>query len=87
MYHKNNNYSPSLRKLHSQFFKTLVFQVAIPTILLIIPVIIITCLPLFRIQMSFPIGILTCLFEIYPAIDSLIVMYIIKDYHKAIKGL
>ncbi|CAI5453587.1 unnamed protein product [Caenorhabditis angaria] len=38
-------------------------------------------------QISLPTGILLSLFEIYPAIDSLIVMYIITDYHKAIKGI
>ncbi|CAI5453591.1 unnamed protein product [Caenorhabditis angaria] len=85
MYHKNNNYSPSLRKLHNQFFKTLIFQVATPTILLVIPVMIIACLPFFQFEISLPTGFLICFSEIYPAIDSLIVMYIITDYHKAIK--
>ncbi|CAI5453595.1 unnamed protein product [Caenorhabditis angaria] len=87
LYSKNTNYSASLRKLHSQFYKTLVFQVLAPTFVIILPTLVILSLPFFHFQTSSPIGALMCLFELYPAIDSLIVMYIITDYNKAIKGL
>ncbi|CAI5453717.1 unnamed protein product [Caenorhabditis angaria] len=85
LYSKTCNYSPSLQKLHKKFFKTLVFQVVTPTLLLFIPVMTILYLPLLGFETSLPIGILVCLFGFYPPIDSCIVMYIITEYRGAFR--
>ncbi|CAI5453737.1 unnamed protein product [Caenorhabditis angaria] len=85
LYSKNIIYSPALLKLHKQFFKTLLFQVLTPTVLLFIPTLLVFFLPFFELQHSFPSGIVVCLYELYPPIDSIIVMYVITDYRAAIK--
>ncbi|CAI5453743.1 unnamed protein product [Caenorhabditis angaria] len=85
LYSKDSTYSTGLRNLHKQFFKTLVFQVVTPTILLFVPTLILFYLPFFGIQMNFPIGVTFCLFTLYPAIDSCIVMYVITEYRKALR--
>ncbi|CAI5453566.1 unnamed protein product [Caenorhabditis angaria] len=81
---KNRNYSKSLRELHSQIFRTLVLQFAIPTLFLFTPAFVIMILPFFGLQLSLPLGYSMCFFFLYPAIDSFIVMYIIKEYKKAL---
>ncbi|ULT87105.1 hypothetical protein L5515_006520 [Caenorhabditis briggsae] len=78
--------SESLRTLHRQFFKTLVLQIATPTITLFIPISLIIYLPLFDMEIDLPTGILLCGFTVYPAMDAIIVMYIVKDYRIAIQS-
>uniref|UniRef100_A0A1I7U5D0 Seven TM Receptor n=1 Tax=Caenorhabditis tropicalis TaxID=1561998 RepID=A0A1I7U5D0_9PELO len=78
--------SNSLQNLHKQFFKTLILQISTPTITLFFPVVLIIYLPLFNIKTDLPTGILLCAFTIYPAMDAIIVMYIVKDYRKAMKS-
>ncbi|PIC23926.1 hypothetical protein B9Z55_017454 [Caenorhabditis nigoni] len=77
--------SPSLRALHKQFFKTLILQVVTPTITLFSPVIFIIYLPLFDTDWDIPTGIFLCAFTLYPAMDALIVLYVVQDYRKAAK--
>ncbi|CAO4377401.1 unnamed protein product [Caenorhabditis nigoni] len=78
--------SESLRTLHKQFFKTLVLQIATPTITLFIPISLIIYLPLFNLEIDVSTGILLCGFTVYPAMDAIIVMYIVKDYRMVIKN-
>ncbi|CAL2046462.1 unnamed protein product [Caenorhabditis brenneri] len=79
--------SLSLRNLHKQFFKTLILQIVTPTITLFSPVILIIYLPLLDLEVDLPTGIFLCSFTIYPAMDAVIVMYIVKDYRRAARKM
>ncbi|KAF1754098.1 hypothetical protein GCK72_020662 [Caenorhabditis remanei] len=79
--------SISLRNLHKQFFKTLILQIVTPTITLFSPVMLIIYLPLLDLECDLPTGIFLCAFTLYPAMDAIIVMYIVADYKKAAKKL
>ncbi|EFP10714.1 hypothetical protein CRE_02531 [Caenorhabditis remanei] len=79
--------SISLRNLHNQFFKTLILQIVTPTITLFSPVMLIIYLPLFDLECDIPTGIFLCAFTLYPAMDAIIVMYIVADYKKAAKKM
>ncbi|CAP29823.2 Protein CBG10400 [Caenorhabditis briggsae] len=79
--------SPSLRALHKQFFKTLILQVVTPTITLFSPVIFIIYLPLFDMDWDIPTGTFLCGFTLYPAMDAIIVLYVVQDYRKAVMYL
>uniref|UniRef100_A0A1I7U5C9 Seven TM Receptor n=1 Tax=Caenorhabditis tropicalis TaxID=1561998 RepID=A0A1I7U5C9_9PELO len=79
--------SSSLRTLHKQFFKTLILQITTPTITLFSPVIFISVIPFLDIQTDLPTGIFLCAFTIYPAMDAIIVMYIVRDYRKAMRNI
>ncbi|PIC23941.1 hypothetical protein B9Z55_017459 [Caenorhabditis nigoni] len=78
--------SESLRTLHRQFFKTLVLQIVTPTVTLFFPISVIIYLPLFNMEIDVPTGILLCAFTLYPAMDAIIVMYVVKDYRMAIRS-
>ncbi|PIC23938.1 hypothetical protein B9Z55_017458 [Caenorhabditis nigoni] len=78
--------SKSLRNLHRQFFKTLVLQIVTPTVTLFVPISIIIYLPLFDMEIDLPTGVLLCAFTLYPALDSTVVMFVVKDYRIAIKN-
>ncbi|CAO4381197.1 unnamed protein product [Caenorhabditis nigoni] len=80
MEEKIQNFSDILRKHHKQFFKTLVLQITMPTIILFIPICIIMILPLLNLNISIPSGVMLCCFTLYPATDSLIVMYVVSEY-------
>ncbi|CAP32479.1 Protein CBG13733 [Caenorhabditis briggsae] len=85
---KIKNFSETLRKHHKQFFKTLVLQITAPTIILFIPITIIIFLPLFNLDViSVPSGVMLCSFTLYPASDSLIVMYVVSEYRNTAKRL
>ncbi|CAP29819.2 Protein CBG10396 [Caenorhabditis briggsae] len=79
--------SESLRNLHKQFFKTLVLQIATPTVILLFPVLIIIYLPILDLELDVPTGIFLCAFTLYPAMDAIIVMYVVKDYSMEIKKM
>ncbi|PIC28505.1 hypothetical protein B9Z55_020391 [Caenorhabditis nigoni] len=91
MYHKMEEklkmLSVSLRKLHKQFYKTLILQIFTPTLCLFSPVVFIIYLPLFDLKVSIPTGMFLCAFTLYPALDAMIVMYIVTDYRKAAKQM
>ncbi|EFP06883.1 hypothetical protein CRE_11164 [Caenorhabditis remanei] len=79
--------SISLRNLHKQFYKTLILQIFTPTLCLFAPVVFIIYLPLFDLKVSIPTGMFLCAFTLYPAMDAIIVMYIVTDYRKAAKKI
>ncbi|CAO4378658.1 unnamed protein product [Caenorhabditis nigoni] len=79
--------SPSLRNLHRQFYKTLVLQVVTPTVTLFAPVTVLIYLPLFDLQLDLPFGISTSALAFYPALDAIIVMYVVHDYREAMKNI
>ncbi|CAO4378634.1 unnamed protein product [Caenorhabditis nigoni] len=80
-------FSPSLRNLHRQFFKTLVLQIITPTVTLFAPVTVLIYLPLFDLQLDLPTGLSTSALAFYPALDAIIMMYIVQDYRKAMKNI
>ncbi|CAP30697.1 Protein CBR-STR-23 [Caenorhabditis briggsae] len=79
--------SVSLRNLHKQFYKTLLLQIFTPTLCLFAPVVFIIYLPLFDLKISIPTGMFLCAFTLYPALDAMIVMYIVTDYRNAAKKM
>uniref|UniRef100_A0A1I7U5C1 Seven TM Receptor n=1 Tax=Caenorhabditis tropicalis TaxID=1561998 RepID=A0A1I7U5C1_9PELO len=79
--------SSSLRSLHKQFFKTLILQISTPTITLFLPVVFLIYCPLLDFQTDLPTGISNCALTIYPAMDAIIVMYVVQDYRKAMKSI
>ncbi|PIC25493.1 hypothetical protein B9Z55_018403 [Caenorhabditis nigoni] len=78
--------SPSLRNLHRQFYKTLLLQVVTPTVTLFAPVSVLIYLPFFDLQLDLPFGISTSALGLYPALDALIVMYVVQDYREAMNN-
>uniref|UniRef100_A0A1I7TYE2 Seven TM Receptor n=1 Tax=Caenorhabditis tropicalis TaxID=1561998 RepID=A0A1I7TYE2_9PELO len=82
--HKIKNFSPILKRHHEQFFKTLIIQISAPTVTLFIPLLFIVCLPLFNLEVNMPLGFLLCSFTLYPAVDALIVMYVVSDYKRIV---
>ncbi|CAL2046436.1 unnamed protein product [Caenorhabditis brenneri] len=82
---KIKNLSEDLKKLHKQFFKALVLQITAPTIILFIPITVIISIPVFNLDISIPSGVFLCSFTLYPAMDSMIVMYVVTEYKHAAK--
>ncbi|CAP25765.2 Protein CBG05227 [Caenorhabditis briggsae] len=56
---------------HKQLFKTLMLQITVPSI--------------FEIELSLPTEVLLSGFSLYPAADSIMVMYIVSEYRNKIK--
>uniref|UniRef100_A0A1I7T6H3 Seven TM Receptor n=1 Tax=Caenorhabditis tropicalis TaxID=1561998 RepID=A0A1I7T6H3_9PELO len=81
------NVSEAHRRLQKQFFKSLVFQITSPTLTFYIPAVAILTVPFLNLEWSLPTGLIVCSFSIYPPIDSLILMLIVSDYRKAMKGI
>ncbi|CAL2045864.1 unnamed protein product [Caenorhabditis brenneri] len=79
--------SSSMLRLHTQFFKVLVLQILVPTVTLFLPVFILMYTPLFDFQLRFPSGVMLSAFSFFPAMDAMIVMYILTDYRIAVKSV
>ncbi|CAO4378218.1 unnamed protein product [Caenorhabditis nigoni] len=62
-------------------------MITAPTILLFTPNMVIILLPLFNPQVSIPSGALLCSFTLYPAMDSIIVMYVVSQYRQTAKKM
>ncbi|EFP10760.1 hypothetical protein CRE_02537 [Caenorhabditis remanei] len=77
-----------IRKHHNrQLFKALVFQISTPTIFLFSPLIIFIYLPYFQIELSLPGGVIMSLFNMYPAMDSIIILIILTEYRIAARKM
>lgn len=74
-------------RLHAQLFKTLVLQITIPSIFYNSPLFITYIIPYLDISISYPSGIIICVFSLYPAVDSLLLMWMVHEYHKLIKSM
>ncbi|ULT87334.1 hypothetical protein L3Y34_006853 [Caenorhabditis briggsae] len=66
--------SVALKRHLRQLFKTLVLQITCPTIFLFSPLVFIIYIPYFELELSFPAGATVTAFNIYPAMDSIIVL-------------
>ncbi|PIC29206.1 hypothetical protein B9Z55_020872 [Caenorhabditis nigoni] len=84
---KIKHFSETLRKHHKQFFKTLVIQITTPTIILFIPITVIMILPIMNLDISLPTGVFLCSFTLYPATDSITVMYVVSEYKNTAKRI
>ncbi|CAO4378614.1 unnamed protein product [Caenorhabditis nigoni] len=51
------------------------------------PITVLIYLPLFDLQLDLPFGISTSALGLYPALDAIIVMYVVQDYRKAMKNV
>uniref|UniRef100_A0A1I7V1L8 Serpentine receptor class r-10 n=1 Tax=Caenorhabditis tropicalis TaxID=1561998 RepID=A0A1I7V1L8_9PELO len=73
------------KKLQSQLFRALVIQAAIPLLLLYIPCSIVFVCPLIQIDLGNMSAFISVSVAIYPAIDPLPTLLIVKSYRKATK--
>ncbi|EFO95083.1 hypothetical protein CRE_09314 [Caenorhabditis remanei] len=84
---KIKHFSKNLRKLHEQLFKTLVLQITAPTLTLFLPASLIMLLPILNLDISIPSGVMLCSFTLYPAMDSITVMYVVSEYRITAKKI
>lgn len=80
------NFSALHQKLQKQFFKALVVQTLVPTVLFIFPAMPVLLTPLLNIEISVQSGGMYALLSLYPPIDTLAFMIIVSEYRKVIKG-
>ncbi|CAP26766.1 Protein CBR-STR-39 [Caenorhabditis briggsae] len=72
------------RKLQKQFFKALVIQIIVPTVIFVFPSTPILLVPLLNIEISVQSGAICSLLSLYPPIDSLVFMIVVSEYRKII---
>ncbi|EFP03563.1 CRE-STR-10 protein [Caenorhabditis remanei] len=83
---KLQSFSVSTKIHHRQLFKTLYFNYHCNTNnILFVPLSFIIYLPFFNMELSIPTGVLLSGFSLYPAVDSVVVMYIVAEYRKRLK--
>ncbi|KAF1754191.1 hypothetical protein GCK72_020751 [Caenorhabditis remanei] len=70
------------RKLQQQFFKALVVQIIVPTIIFVFPSTPLLLGPLLNLKMSIQSGGVCALLSLYPPIDSIVFMLIVTEYRK-----
>ncbi|CAI2354103.1 unnamed protein product [Caenorhabditis sp. 36 PRJEB53466] len=87
MAEKLKNFSLVHQRLQKQFFKTLICQISVPTVLFHMPIVPVLTAPFLNLEISFQSGIIYSLFSLYPPIDSFILMYIVSDYRNALSKL
>lgn len=78
--------SAKTRRLQTQLFKTLIFQVTVPTIFYNWPIFLLYLLPYANLKISFPSGVMIFFLNFYPAVDSLILMFLVGEYNITIRG-
>ncbi|CAP22608.2 Protein CBG01322 [Caenorhabditis briggsae] len=76
--------SVALKRHHRQLLKSLI---TCPTIFLFSPLVFIIYIPYFELELSFPAGAAYTAFNVYPAMDSIIVLMVITEYRAAVKRL
>ncbi|CEN07409.1 Seven TM Receptor [Caenorhabditis elegans] len=87
MVEKLKRFSMTHQRLQKQFFKTLICQITVPTVLFHLPIIPVLTAPFFNLKISFQSGIIYSFFSLYPPIDSFLLMYIVSDYRNALSKL
>ncbi|CAL2046303.1 unnamed protein product [Caenorhabditis brenneri] len=86
MNEKLKNFSLTHQRLQKQFFKTLLLQIGVPTVLFHMPIFPVLLAPFFNLKISYQTGIIYSLFCSYPPIDALIIMGVVTDYREALKS-
>ena len=84
MNEKLKNFSDVHQRLQKQFFKTLLLQIGVPTVLFHMPIFPVLLAPFFNFKFSYQTGIIYSLFCSYPPIDALIIMTVVSDYRSAL---
>ncbi|CCD63234.1 Seven TM Receptor [Caenorhabditis elegans] len=79
--------SESLRRVHRQFFRTLVIQIIAPSIFLFSPLTFILYHPFLNYAISFPSGMFLCAISLFPAIDAIVILTIVREYRNAVKKI
>ncbi|EFP00357.1 hypothetical protein GCK72_019414 [Caenorhabditis remanei] len=87
MVEKLKHFSLTHQRLQKQFFKTLVCQITVPTVLFHMPIVPVLSAPFFNLKISIQSGIIYSFFSLYPPIDSFLLMYIVSDYRNALSKL
>ncbi|CAO4373719.1 unnamed protein product [Caenorhabditis nigoni] len=75
------------KKLQKQFFRALIVQTVVPTILFVFPAFFVLFCPLLDIEMRFQTGWIYAALSLYPPIDSLAFMLLISEYRRVTKEL
>ncbi|EGT43658.1 hypothetical protein CAEBREN_09359 [Caenorhabditis brenneri] len=87
MVEKLKHFSSTHQRLQKQFFKTLVCQITVPTLLFHMPIVPVLSAPFLNLKISIQSGIIYSFFSLYPPIDSFLLMYIVSDYRNALSKL
>lgn len=80
-----SNFSTRNRKLEIQFLKALRIQVTLPTLLIFVPIGFVLITPLLKLEISCQTGIIFLLCSVYPSLDSIATMVIVKEYRKCVR--
>ncbi|KAF1751988.1 hypothetical protein GCK72_018545 [Caenorhabditis remanei] len=75
------------RNLEMQFFKTIIIQIALPTIFLTFPMMPMLVIPIFDLEISFHSNIFYWALSLYPALDSIAVMFIVSEYRTCVRKI
>ncbi|EGT44702.1 hypothetical protein CAEBREN_30830 [Caenorhabditis brenneri] len=75
------------KKLQKQFFRALIVQTIVPTVLFVFPAAGVLMSPLLDIEMSFQTGWIYASLSLYPPIDTIAFMILVSEYRKVIKEL
>lgn len=84
---KLGNFSQRNRKLELQFFKALAVQITLPTLLITIPIGFVLLVPVLNLKMSLQTSMIYALYSLYPPLDSIATMMIIKEYRISLKAM
>uniref|UniRef100_A0A1I7U844 Seven TM Receptor n=1 Tax=Caenorhabditis tropicalis TaxID=1561998 RepID=A0A1I7U844_9PELO len=79
------NFSLPNRKLQQQFFKALVVQITLPTLLFHLPALPVLFSPFFNVTFSFQTGFIYAVFSLYPPIETIAFMLIVSEYTNIFK--
>ncbi|PIC28493.1 hypothetical protein B9Z55_020386 [Caenorhabditis nigoni] len=79
------NFSVSNRKLQQQFFKALVVQITLPTVLFHLPALPVLFSPFFDVKFTFQTGFIYAVFSLYPPIETVAFMLIVSEYSNIFK--
>ncbi|CAB03268.1 uncharacterized protein CELE_T01G5.6 [Caenorhabditis elegans] len=60
-------------------------QITTPTFCRFSPIAFVVSVPYFDLEISVPTGIFVSSFNLYPALDAFILMYVLTDYRNALK--
>uniref|UniRef100_A0A8R1DQ60 Serpentine receptor class r-10 n=1 Tax=Caenorhabditis japonica TaxID=281687 RepID=A0A8R1DQ60_CAEJA len=74
--------SDRTRELQKQLFNALVFQTLIPTVMMYIPSTMLIVFPFLELNVGCYGNITTVTVQMYPAIDPLVLLFLIKDFRK-----
>ncbi|CAD6189248.1 unnamed protein product [Caenorhabditis auriculariae] len=84
---KSPSMSHRTHDMHRQLFRALVVQTAIPFVLMYIPGCLELTVPFFEIELGYIENMIVIFYTLYPILDPLAVIYLIKDYRMAVSRI